>query len=119
MSKTKKIINLLLVSAGFAILYYFNQKIVLLYISFGLLLAGILSEKLLDCILKAWTAIGRVLGYINTRVILFILFYFIITPYSLVMRIFKGGSMDLTPDRSSMLKVVEKKYSPEDLANMW
>ncbi|MCV6639183.1 SxtJ family membrane protein [Candidatus Albibeggiatoa sp. nov. NOAA] len=42
-----------------------------------------------------WMRIGDVLGWINTRLILGILFYFLITPLALVMRIFGYRPLEL------------------------
>jgi hypothetical protein len=119
MKKRNKIINLLIIVAGFVALYYVKKNSLFIYISGTLLIAGLLFEKFLDLILLAWTKIGHVLGYINTRIILFILFYFIITPYAFIMRIFKGGNMQLKPSGKTMMISSEKKYTSSDLENMW
>lgn len=119
MTKIKKIVNLFLIAAGFAVFYYFSQKIFLIYISLVLIVGGLLSEKLLNYILKVWMTIGNVLGYINTRIILFLLFYLIITPYAFIMRVFNGSNVILKADTNTMLKISKKKYSSTDLENMW
>src|SRR5215831_10971369 len=45
---------------------------------------------------KVWMVIGHVLGWINTRIILGIVFYGLITPMGLVMRLFGWDSMRRT-----------------------
>ena len=45
---------------------------------------------------KIWMVVGHVLGWINTRIILGIVFYGLITPMGLVMRLFGWDSMRRT-----------------------
>ena len=42
---------------------------------------------------KGWMRVGMVLGFINTRIILFILFYLIFLPVGLVMKLFGNDPM--------------------------
>ena len=42
---------------------------------------------------KVWMFVGHVLGWINTRIILGVVFYGLITPMGLVMRLFGWDSM--------------------------
>lgn len=42
---------------------------------------------------KGWMAIGHVLGFINTRILLGVIFYGLITPMGLVMRLMGKDSM--------------------------
>ena len=52
---------------------------------------------------KGWMAIGHVLGWINTRIILGVVFYFIVTPIGLIRRWLGKDSMGqrLRPDLTS------------------
>jgi Saxitoxin biosynthesis operon protein SxtJ len=54
---------------------------------------GLLAPAVLDPLFKVWMKVGHVLGWINTRIILGILFYGLITPMGLVMRQFGWDSM--------------------------
>ena len=42
---------------------------------------------------RGWMRVGLVLGFINTRIILFILFYLIFLPVGLVMKLFNNDPM--------------------------
>ena len=42
----------------------------------------------------AWMKLAGVLGYINSRVLLFLLFYFAITPYGLMSRLFRRDPLN-------------------------
>jgi hypothetical protein len=58
-----------------------------------LVVMGLLLPGRLGPIYKAWMAIGHVLGWINTRIILGIIYYGLFTPMGLVMRVWRKDSM--------------------------
>jgi hypothetical protein len=51
-----------------------------------LLIPAVVFPKSLFWIHKGWMAVGHVLGWINTRIILGVVFYVIVTPIGLVRR---------------------------------
>lgn len=54
---------------------------------------GLLVPAVLAPVFKVWMKVGHVLGWINTRIILGILFYGLITPMGVVMRLFGWDAM--------------------------
>lgn len=64
-------------------------------LSVGALLVplGLLIPAVLAPVFKAWMKVGHVLGWINTRIILGILYYGLITPMGTVMRLFGWDAM--------------------------
>src|SRR5262245_28616912 len=52
-----------------------------------LVAAGVAIPGILQEIYKGWMFVGHVLGWINTRIILGVLFYGIVTPMGVVMRL--------------------------------
>ena len=61
---------------------------ILAFPGFGLLLIGLLVPSLARRFHVAWMALAGVLGYVNSRILLFLLFYLLFTPYSLISRLF-------------------------------
>lgn len=61
------------------------------------LVAGLARPDALERIYRVWMALGRVLGWINTRVILALLFHLLVTPLALAMRV---ASRDVLRRRS-------------------
>ena len=59
-----------------------------LWIGSPLLILGILAPRTLLYPYKFWMKLGLILGWINSRIILGIIFIFILEPISLVMRLF-------------------------------
>ena len=43
---------------------------------------------------RVWMRLAEVLGWINTRVLLIVIFYLVVTPIGLMMRIFRRSPLD-------------------------
>jgi saxitoxin biosynthesis operon SxtJ-like protein len=54
---------------------------------------GLIAPAALGPVFRIWMKVGHVLGWINTRIILGILFFGLITPMGIVMRLFGWDSM--------------------------
>lgn len=63
---------------------------------------GLLMPTVLRPIFKVWMKVGHVMGWVNTRIILGILYFGLITPMGMVMRLFGWDSM-----RRALLQDVE------------
>jgi hypothetical protein len=64
-----------------------------------------------------WMRLAHALGYVNTRLILFILYYLILTPVGLAMRLFSGDPLDreFSKGAPTYWRQVEKKlFNPAD-----
>jgi len=66
-----------------------EAPIVLWMISGVLWLLGLAQPRLLLPVQKAWMAFANILGWVNTRIILGLLFYVVLTPISILARFFK------------------------------
>jgi len=62
--------------------------------------AGLLIPQLLRPIFNMWMKLAFVLAWINTRLILGVFFYLILTPTGLLMRLFGKELLDVTFDRT-------------------
>jgi len=58
-----------------------------------LILFGVAYPRALTYVYRAWMKIGHVLGWINTRIILGVIFFGLFTPMGLVKRMFGKDSM--------------------------
>jgi len=69
---------------------------------------------------QVWMVIGHVLGWINTRIILGIVFYGLITPMGLVMRLFGWDSMRRTlVPRADTYRVVRQPRPPSHMTRQF
>jgi len=68
-----------------------------------LIISGAVVPRSLALPYKGWMAVGHVLGWINTRIILGVVFYAVITPIGLIMRSLGKESMrgSFEPDRDT------------------
>lgn len=59
----------------------------------ALVVPGLVQPRLLGPVYRVWMALGHALGWFNTRVILGIIFYLVVTPMALVRRLLGKDSM--------------------------
>jgi hypothetical protein len=78
------------------------------------LITGLLIKPALRPIYKGWMAFAFVLGWINTRLILGIFFYFVFTPVGLILRLTGKDLLQLKLDRSSSTYWVRREAVPFD-----
>lgn len=74
-------------------LYQFNFLVLPLYLAAGLSLWALFIPKTLQPFYRVWMRFADLLGWINTRIILGIMFYFIILPMGLLMRLVGNDPM--------------------------
>jgi len=85
-------------------------------ISVLFLILGLIAPKLLKPIYIIWMKFAFILGWINTRIILTILFYLIFSPIGLVMRLFGADLLDRKMDKRNTYwhKREKKDFNPLD-----
>ena len=83
-----------IVGGGFAIIALWptvfrneHPRLVILILAGLLLLLAILLPRSLRPAYRVWMALGHVLGWVNTRIILSVMFYILFMPVGLVMRL--------------------------------
>jgi len=79
----------------------------------GLLIAfGGILPQLLAPIHKGWMWVGHILGWINTRILLGVVFYALVTPIGLVLRLMGKDTMRQAFTESSMTYRVVRSPRP-------
>jgi Saxitoxin biosynthesis operon protein SxtJ len=104
----------LIVSAGFIVIAALQWRrgaaewvwVTLLAIVAVLLLAAAFAPALLRPVYRVWMRIGEALGWINTRILLTLVFVLVVAPIGLVMRLF-GRSPIATAKKDSYWTNVE------------
>lgn len=82
------------------------------------LAAAVVYPKGLAPLYRGWMVLGHALGWINTRAILGLVFFVIVTPIGLVMRLF--GKDPLRLRRSASYWIVrDKPLDPQSLRNQF
>jgi hypothetical protein len=101
-------------SAIFAALLWWREKsfyIYFLILSPTFILFGIILPLALKPIQKAWMGFSIILGWIVTRIVLFVLFFLVITPISLISRLFGKDFLKIKIDKKSSSYWIVKNKS--------
>lgn len=78
--------SLIIISIGFSSIFLLTKNEWFLLPTFAAI-AGFLLTKLGEIIHRGWMQLAKVLGYINSRILLSIIFFLILTPIALLMRL--------------------------------
>jgi polyferredoxin len=73
---------------------------------------GLIYPPILKPVFKVWMAIGEVLGWINTRIILSVLFYGLIVPIGFFLRMTKKDPMQRAFDRNATTYRIPRTKRP-------
>lgn len=109
---------IILVLFGFLLPWLFSAKLPLWPQILALVLFTIswLAPFMLNPIYKVWMRFGLVMGWINTRIILFVIFFGIFMPIGLILRGFVRDPMERRPDaRLSSYRVLSEQPAKERL----
>ncbi len=87
--------SIIVMALGFLAFYFIFDKIFLLGISTAILVVSLASEKGARLIEKGWLKFGLALGFINSRIILWVVYYVVLTPMALLGRLFGKDELQL------------------------
>lgn len=80
-----------------------------------LIIPGLIAPSILGPVQRGWMAFAMVLGHVNTRIILTVLYYLVMTPVGLIMRLFRDPlDRSLKDTRDSQW--VRRESQPVDVA---
>jgi uncharacterized membrane protein len=109
-----------------SIIYYKSGYSIIINYLLGsgivLLVSAILSPNILVPIYKVWMSLAFILGSIVSRIILTILFYFLISPIGIIIKIFGNDIINLKIDKerkSYWIKKDEKAKPDEQIRKMY
>ena len=95
-----------------------NFKIWTLWIGLPALILSIFNPKLLFYPYKAWIAFGNILGLINSKIILSLVFLLVLQPIAFIMKVFKYDP--LRQNKSNQYSYREiKKNSKIDITRIF
>ena len=92
-----------------------NIRIWSLIIAFIFLILALLNSKILTPMNKIWTKFGLFLGNFISPIVMGIIFFFVVTPIGLLMRLFGKDVLNLKNNKSSTywIKKADQKSSME------
>ena len=80
-----------------------------LWVGVPALILGIIKPKILLYPYNGWIALGHALGWINSRIILGLIFLFLLQPIALIMRAFGYDPLRKKKGNKKNLKIIVKK----------
>lgn len=121
MDRTNLLKTLNGISLVLLILFLIFGKKWLLILSALFLLTSIFGWKYTYVMADFWLKLGQFLGTILTKIILALVFYFLVTPLAFLFRIFNREIYLFFKDRNrdSFFKDVNIEYRKEDFEKMW
>ena len=73
-----------------------SLNIYFIAISITFLILGLINSKLLSPLNKIWIKLGEVLGIIISPIVMFLVYFIVLTPISLIIRLFGKDLLGLT-----------------------
>lgn len=82
---------------------------------------GLLVPQSLGPFYRVWMKFGRVLGWVNSRVLLFLIFYLVVTPVGVLRRLFQGDPLKRSMDKSATTywEPANTQTTPESLDHLY
>lgn len=119
-SSEQNLRTLVVLAAGMLVLFFIFHKPWLSWIALTVLLVAAFSDWLSAKLAWAWLKLAEVLGKINSRILLSLVFFVFLFPLAMLRRLFVKNALDLKrPSSNSLYKERNHTYSAQDLANPW
>lgn len=96
-------------------------KFLPLYISFGFLAISLIYPRLFEItqFYQKWIKFGDFIGKINSKLIIFVLFYAIFLPIGLILKIFRKDLLGKKIDGTAKSYFIDRKKQPEGMENQF
>ena len=111
--------NILVLVAGFCVLHLLFHGKVFIIIALSVLMLSAVSQRAAVSIDAAWLWIGEKAGKVNAAILLFIIYYLILTPIAFLSRVGKKDPLQLKAPEKSNFVPKHHRYSAKDLQNPW
>ncbi len=93
---------------------------VLLTVGIGVGIVSLLITPVAKGLTYLWSLLIKALGYINSRILLTVIFFFVLLPISLLSKLFrKEDPMKRKRQTGSYFVVRNHQYTGKDLTNPW
>jgi hypothetical protein len=111
--------TILVIVAGLLLLSFIFDAPLMVAIATTVGVASLVSNHLANAIVWFWEKLAQVLGFINTRILLSVLFYLFLFPIAMLSRLFSKDPMQLKNPKASVFVTRNHTYTSKDLENMW
>ena len=90
-----------------------------LFVGFPLFILGILKPNLLYYPYKAWMALGNILGWINIRIVLGLVYILLLIPIAFIMKVFGYDPLKQNHKKNILISYREVKINKIDLTRIF
>ncbi len=112
--------TLVVLAMGLLVLFLVFHKPWISWIALGVLLIAAFSDWLSAKVAWLWLKLAELLGKVNSRVLLSLVFFIFLVPLALVRRIFVRNALDLKrPAENTLYKTRNHRFTAQDLENPW
>jgi hypothetical protein len=118
-SEAEKLKSILVIVTGFLVLGFIFKKPAFYYTALIIGLLSLIIPAAQTVILYIWNKIAQVLGWINTRILLTLVFYLFLFPVSLLSKLFTKNMLGLKRPGGSVYTERNHTYTASDLENPW
>jgi hypothetical protein len=118
-NREKRLESMLIIAAGFIVLFIAFKIKWLLLIALMVAVLGAMSKLATQGITWFWFKISEILGWINSRVLLSIIFFLFLFPISLLMRLLNKMTIKMKKEKETYYQERKHTFTPEDLENTW
>ncbi|MCB0620689.1 MAG: hypothetical protein KDC43_15845 [Saprospiraceae bacterium] len=115
----KRAETLLAIVTGFVFLHWWWGKDWMLYVALAVGLLGLLVAPVGKAIHWLWMQFTRILGWVNSRLILSVIFYLVLLPIGWLFRFFQKDPLSLKSRRETYFTDRNHTYTAEDLSKPW
>ncbi|MDQ5984326.1 MAG: hypothetical protein CSYNP_00019 [Syntrophus sp. SKADARSKE-3] len=121
MTKLEAIKTNAILTLAFLIAYLIFDVKWLLWAAIALCAGSAFESRITTAIAEYWMRFAAIAGKVNSRIILFIMFFFILTPIAFLYRLFNRDQVDhfLQNRRSTYFDDIQKSYGREDFEKLW
>lgn len=116
----KKIIEgILTVTVGLLIVHFLFDLPVLVKVALGIGLTGLFVPFLAKYIAWIWFKLSEGIGAVTSRVLLTLIFFFVLVPIAFLSRLFTKGDLQLNRKKDSYFTDRNHRYESKDFENVW
>lgn len=114
--------SILVISTGFLVLFLIFGLQWMIWVAAGVSILGLMSSTIARWIHTGWMKLALALGWINSKILLSIVFFVFLMPVAFLQRLVSGDKLQLKRKKEGEGGYyVERNYTYEkkDLENVW
>lgn len=111
-----------IIAAFFCLISFFREKEIYVYalvIAVLFVLIALIQPELLSSFYKLWLKVGEYIGGIFSKVIMFILFFCLFTPISLVLNLLGKDLINKKLNKQALSYWINRETQPQSMKNQF